>query len=289
MEHTCKERQKANWLQHWGFWSDWTVLITNGAVCTFRFAVLGWLPSLLLYTVLVSTFPDNLFGSQSMSLCTENLPTMHSLVVHAVACVSDDHFYLDSVLILLLKLTSLPCLIGFVVTLLVCTFTFQWRCCSGCLSVTSDIFQWASNLCSVGAVLVSISSEGLSQAFGYCSHYISLLSGRDVSPFWLCNWWALIPLPVWSFWQGFCLMAPGEKEQGNSAHRRRGTKQLGKMDYQFIDKPDWCCLSTKLIHVWQVSALEIKLLEDNDKISMMPVPGDAWLGSGRGVWWCTNT
>lgn len=64
---------------------------------------------------------------------------------------------------------------------------------------------------------------------------------------------------------------------------------LGKVDYQFVDNPDWCCFFTKLIHVRQVSALEIKLLEDNDKISMMPIPGDAWLGSGRGVWWCSNT
>lgn len=31
------------------------------------------------------------------------------------------------------------------------------------------------------------------------------------------------------------------------------------------------------------SALEIKLLEGKDKISMMAISGDAWLGSDRGV------
>lgn len=54
-----------------------------------------------------------------MALCRENLPTMYSLVVNAVARVSHDHFYLYSVVILLLKLSSLPCLIGFVVILMV--------------------------------------------------------------------------------------------------------------------------------------------------------------------------
>lgn len=143
-----------------------------------------------------------------------------------------------------------------------------------------------------GDCAVSISSEGLSQAFGYCSLHITLLLGKDGFPFWVCNWWALIPLPVQSFWKSFCLMVHGEKEQGNGAHRRRDTKQsgwLGEGELQFVDQPDWCCFSTKLIHVWQVSALEIKLFEGNDKFSMMAVPGGAWLGSGRGVWWCTNT
>lgn len=60
----------------------------------------------------MSTFPDNLFGNQSMSLYTENLPTTYSLVVSAVARVSGD--LLCSVVILLRKLSSLP---GFVVIL----------------------------------------------------------------------------------------------------------------------------------------------------------------------------
>lgn len=58
----------------------------------------------------MSTFPDNLFGNQSMSLYTENLPTTYSLVVSAVARVSGD--LLCSVVILLRKLSSLP---GFVI------------------------------------------------------------------------------------------------------------------------------------------------------------------------------
>lgn len=52
-----------------------------------------------------------------MSLCTENHSTVYSLVVNAVARVSDDHFCFYSVVILLLKLSSLPCLIGFVIIL----------------------------------------------------------------------------------------------------------------------------------------------------------------------------
>lgn len=176
-----------------------------------------------------------------MPLYRENLPTMYSLVVVAVARVSDDQ--LCSVVILLL--TSVLCLAWWDLLLspgllLVCTFTSQWCCCSGFLSVTSDIFQWASNLCSVGAVLVSISSAGLSQAFGYCPLHVTLLSGRDGFTFWL---WlvSLDLLPVWSFWRGLCLMAHGGRNKA-IVHTGGGIQSslldLGKVDYQFVNKPD---------------------------------------------------
>lgn len=85
----------------------------------------------------------------------------------------------------------------------------------------------------------------------------------------------------------------GGKEQGNSAYRREDTEQSGRLGgwwiIKFVDKPDWCCSSIKLVCDWQVSVLEILLLEDSYKISMMATPGEALLRSGKGVWCCRNT
>jgi len=86
----------------------------------------------------------------------------------------------------------------------------------------------------------------------------------------------------------------GGKEQGDGACRRERAKQsVGLRDggwiVRFVDKPDWCCFSTELVCVWQVSVLKVLLLEDGCKISMMATPGEALLRSGEGVWWCRNT
>lgn len=77
------------------------------------------------------------------------------------------------------------------------------------------------------------------------------------------------------------------REQGNGACRRENTKQFGCLGgwwiTRFVDKPDCCCFSTKLVCVWQVWVLEIILLEDSYKISMMATPDEALLRSGKGV------
>lgn len=50
-----------------------------------------FLPCCSMQSVLISTLPASLFADSSLLLCTENHPTIYSVVVNTVACASDDH------------------------------------------------------------------------------------------------------------------------------------------------------------------------------------------------------